>query len=518
MDGVGSEEDQSGSLYPIPVSSPRVGVPVVRSYCPIDATGQETGWPAGLDLGLRRWAEFTVPGGSSGGSSAPDSSQVCELSGGFATKSCLLARLADAGAVVLPYSYVGAQMTPEPSGAVFDFQGYSASDSKQSIDASTASLQTELSSIHQVWPVTHIVVVAHSWGGAVAEQWWEQDRPADADHLNVSRVFTLDSPINGGRNCTRLGVHLLGLGHAVSQWMCDAWKNLATRDSGIVAANTDNSLTVVGTPNDPTYADSGLGGIDALKSAGGGLEAQVVSRCWNGSDDVMPQDANCIDSPPSFPSTDTACNGATGDIYGTIRHDLVKACPAVVTMIVQAVKDAAIASRQIVLATSTTVSPGTSTTLPPSPTTTTTPPECGTSDDGSTLCITGVKVGDLGEFASLDAGEPYLQITTSFDYEGSSQLSFPFGVSDDFSLIDDATHTVISSGSNGGVSDACFLSVDPNCTPDPPTMVAGAHVTMTIAYGFQTPESRNFLSDPLSLEFNDNFSSPVDISIPQQHV
>jgi len=187
-------------------------------------------------------------------------------------------------------------------------------------------------------------------------------------------------------------------------------------------------------------------------------------------------------------------------------------------MIVQAVKDAAIASRQIVLATSTTVSPGTSTTLPPSPTTTTTPPECGTSDDGSTLCITGVKVGDLGEFASLDAGEPYLQITTSFDYEGSSQLSFPFGVSDDFSLIDDATHTVISSGSNGGVSDACFLSVDPNCTPDPPTMVAGAHVTMTIAYGFQTPESRNFLSDPLSLEFNDNFSSPVDISIPQQHV
>ena len=219
LDGIGSEEKESGQVYPIPpAGSPPLSLPVIKNYCPADPSGHERGWPKGINLGLRRWAEFKVPGGTTGGSSsAPEATAACESTGGIATDDCLVARLADAGAVLLPYSYTGALLKSDTAGnAYFDFTGYSASDTQQPPTASEGNLINEVSSIHSVWPNTHIIVVGHSYGGLVAELAWQCmwgaedtfnfpdssydpyiDCPGDRNHEGVVRVFSLDSPING---------------------------------------------------------------------------------------------------------------------------------------------------------------------------------------------------------------------------------------------------------------------------------------------------------------------------------
>ena len=178
IDGVGSQED-GGSAYPIPVADPAGGIAVVSSYCPVDPFGKERGWPAGLDQGLRRWSEFKVPGGSSGGSSsAPDTSRACETPGGLSAANrgknhCLVATLADTGAVLLPYSYAGATLAPTPSGPVFTLKTYTADDTKQDPKTSITRLNDELNSIHGTWKQTRIVILGHSYGGTIAEEWWE---------------------------------------------------------------------------------------------------------------------------------------------------------------------------------------------------------------------------------------------------------------------------------------------------------------------------------------------------------
>jgi hypothetical protein len=390
LDGVGSEEEK-GTYYPVPVSSLQPSAPEVHNYCPLDAKYHErTDLPSGLNSSLRRWSEFSVPGGSSGGSSpsaatyvchrrdtstvpapvpgpAPGSSQTTpppittSTTGGFGQGVCLTEALADAGAVLLPYSYTGAILN---QAGVFTQEGYSPDNSRQELCASVTSLAHEVISIHSTWPDTQIEIVGHSLGGLVAETWWHaehsstecgiQSDPSGVKHefflhspingvnmgaSGVVHVFSLDSPINGVQRCfTARNVvpAAIGPGAAASTW-CALWDGDVVHGAlnGIQIAQIDDhelSYTAVGTPNDPAYG----GGIST--GGGGGLEDQLIYNCLDSPEENDPTD-HCIDQtghplPVSYPSASAQCDGSSGNVYGTIGHDIVKTCPEVIKLIV----------------------------------------------------------------------------------------------------------------------------------------------------------------------------------------
>jgi hypothetical protein len=392
LDGVPSQEAGS-AYYPFPVTKPWPGIPVVENFCPLDGAYQERAvpdLPPGLDSSLRRWSEFSVPGGSSGGSSAPSVSRACDrpmtrsipapapgpaqpgpapipnfVQGGFGHGDCLTEALADAGAVLLPYSYTGAVLG---SSGVFTQPAYTADDSKQGLCISVNSLAGEINSVHSAWPSTAIFVVGHSYGGLVAEQWWYGEHSQGGGqcrlatgNAGVVHVFSLDSPINGVQHCTLASVQV---GDASKTW-CDLWTDntLHGVPNGLKIAAIDDhdlSFTAVGTPNDPAYT--------GFFSGGGGLEPQLVYDCWGTSDQNNPSD-QCIDKtggalPVSFPSASPACDGGSGNVDGTTGHDMVKACPAVIQLIVHALH-------------ANTSTPTSTTTTPPPPQPSTNTTTCG---------------------------------------------------------------------------------------------------------------------------------------------
>jgi hypothetical protein len=331
LDGVGSTEPNGGSFYPIAVNAPASGVPVVHNYCPLNPDGSVRDFPPGLNDSLSRWSAFTAPGG------APPVSQACEQSGGFLYGACLTKALADAGAVLLPYSYAGSTLN---ANGQFSQNSYTPDDSKQPLCTSVGRLESELASIHSTWPRAHIVLVGHGYGGLVAETWWygaqglNRGNCSGLEPQGVVHVFSLDSPINGVRACAR--AHLYA-GDASATW-CDLWgnDNVHGVPNGISIAAVDDrelTFTAVGTPNDPTYGNGPLTG-------GGGLQPQLVFDCINGAD-KNDATSSCIDRtggslPVSYTSPSPQCDANSGSIYGSGGHELVKACPDVVQLIVSA--------------------------------------------------------------------------------------------------------------------------------------------------------------------------------------
>jgi hypothetical protein len=365
LDGLTSQE-RGGKLYPVPVAHPDQGIAMVPNYCPVDPNGNErsesNGWPQGLNDGLRRWSEFSVHWDTSGGSSPPSATLVCEdhqlepaANGGGNVEVdgalhhntdrgvCLVARLADAGAVLLPYSYAGATLSQQQGGPLFDFHPYRGATTFQEPSLSVQWLDDELFSIHQVWKEAHLVLVGHSLGGLIAEQWWRCmvghcDVPLDhapaGDARGVVQVFSLDSPLNGFKmtTCDEQDPIFQGYTHRVGKplaaLLCTLWlgqteldrQNLALESTGQIA------YTPIGVPDDPAYGVAYSGPSGDF----GNIQSQVLYQ--SGCDHTNPQ---CIAQPPSYvlgaPNA-PYCFGS-GDIYGTTGHDLVKACPQVVTFI-----------------------------------------------------------------------------------------------------------------------------------------------------------------------------------------
>jgi hypothetical protein len=362
LDGVPSQGD-GGIYYPVPVDDRRSGVPTVTNYCPLNASYAERrapDLPSGLDDSLRRWSEFSSPGSSSGGgSSTPTTSDACHRltsqpqnanpsptpvgpakSSGFGQGHCLTESLADAGAVLVPYSYKGVVLTHDGELTV---HSYSADDSRQALCSSVEALGKEISSIHQSWPTTRVYLIGHSYGGLVAETWWYGENQMNGGDCRiatgaqgVSHVFSLDSPINGVERCALATIAPGGPGNAASTW-CDLWGG--DSDHGVsngkrIAAIDDRTLTytAVGTPNDPTFE----GGLST--GGDGGLNDQLVYDCSDSAGQDDPS-SKCIDTtggslPVSYPVTSAKCDGADGDIDGTTGHDLVKACPDVIKLII----------------------------------------------------------------------------------------------------------------------------------------------------------------------------------------
>lgn len=371
LDG-GTSQEKGGKFYPVPVANPANGMPMVTSYCPIDPNGKErsrsNGWPDGLNDGLRRWSEFQVPwtqlnpawkpppatfacedhklvpAGNGGGSVEMDGA----LHQNKDRDTCLVARLADAGAVLLPYSYAGATLSQQPSGPVFDFHTYDGFTTLQEPSISIQKLDEELSSIHTVWNQAHIVVVGHSVGGLIAEQWWRcivghcgvalNDANA-GESRGVVHVFSLDSAINGVRmtRCDEKDPIFQGAmqldGKPLAALWCTLWlgQNELDRESLAWERTAAVPYTPIGVPDDPAYSGE-YGDV-------GNIQSQVLYN--SGCDHTNRQ---CIAQPPSYvlgaPNA-PGCIGS-GDIYGTTGHDTVKVCPQVVKFIacsVQAARD-----------------------------------------------------------------------------------------------------------------------------------------------------------------------------------
>ena len=369
LDGATSQE-RGGKFYPVPVANPAKGMSAVSNYCPIDPNGNErnrsNGWPYGLSDGLRRWSGFQVPwaplnplwrppqatfacedhqlvsAGTKGGNVEMDGA----LHHNQDRDTCLVARLADAGAVLLPYSYAGATLSQQPSGPVFDFHAYGGATTEQEPSISIRKLDDELSSIHTVWNQAHIVVVGHSLGGVIAAQWWRcmvghcgvaLNHTSAGDSRGVVHVFSLDAAINGVRmtTCDEKDPVFQGAvqvyGKPLAALSCVLWldQNALDRESLTWERTAPVLYTPIGVPDDPAYSEE-HGDL-------GNIQSQVLYH--SGCDHSKKQ---CIAQPPSYvlgPPNAPDCVGS-GDIYGTTGHDIVKVCPQVVKLIVCSVQAA----------------------------------------------------------------------------------------------------------------------------------------------------------------------------------
>jgi hypothetical protein len=133
----------------------------------------------------------------------------------------LLTAIAQTGALILPYSYLGAcfldasktgcDETPadgQTSPPTFHVTPYTkAAPNQADIIYEDWVLDSELVSIRRQWPETKIILIGHSEGGLIVKQWWRDwdgHHGHAADHAstnwNVAGVFSVDGPINGGSN------------------------------------------------------------------------------------------------------------------------------------------------------------------------------------------------------------------------------------------------------------------------------------------------------------------------------
>lgn len=304
MDGIGSQELDSGTSDPLAVSN----------WCPALPDGSERRLPAGLDVGFRTWAGLATSDGQK------PQTQTCRPAGGLAADACLVARLADAGAIVLPYSYAGSRVTRDDrGGSRFAFSGYAPQVTYQDPATSIAQLDGMLRSIASAWPAARVVIVAHSYGGTVASGWWLAHAKALG---NVEHVVTLDSPINGIEQCN---ASALLFSQSVADELCRRWNNRDAFDQQLLAQDTPTTLTTIGTADDPTYEPSSVAPDGGLQIGGGGrLRAQVVYRC---PDEGVNPASPCVAAPPSVVSADAACSGAGPGVMGRSGHFAVIGCP-----------------------------------------------------------------------------------------------------------------------------------------------------------------------------------------------
>ena len=287
--------------------------PLTTSPCPVNADGRTTAWPAGAVDGLRRFSMLSS--GKPTGYGAPLTSAECVPGKGFGKGGCLTEEIARSGAIMIPYSYAGTVVQGIGLGAVVVAKTYDTKDQMVPLAKPVAALANQIVSIEKAWPATRIIVAGHSWGGLIAEQWWEKHRGAHRDK-HVVAVFALDGAINGASDCPNIGV-----GPQATQQCQSLYANRYPHDKQISAANGDRTLHVIATPSDPAYDGSGDGGLDA----------DGLYGCAN---------HKACQLAPTYLSP---CAPFPFDAWGTGGHDQVKACPAVLKQIRSAARTAVLA-------------------------------------------------------------------------------------------------------------------------------------------------------------------------------
>ncbi|WP_354698026.1 hypothetical protein DSM112329_03687 [Paraconexibacter sp. AEG42_29] len=298
IDGATSKEPNSGSSRPLQVPN----------WCPALPDGSERRMPAGIEDGYRTWAGLQTV-------ERPPTT-TCRPDGGLGSDACLVGRLADAGAIVLPYSYAGSRVD---EAGEFTFNAYTAQDTLQEPATSIARLDTMITSIARAWPSTRVVIVAHSYGGVVASGWWRTRAPGGI--APVQHIFTLNSPINGVPECA---IVTAAFGIPVGNELCRRWQDRDAFDRSLIARNTPVTFTPIGTIDDPTYGPL-IDPVKGVQVAGGGqLRGQLLYSCPDAGSD--PRSA-CIAAPSVVASADPQCSGAGPGILGRTGHHAVIGCP-----------------------------------------------------------------------------------------------------------------------------------------------------------------------------------------------
>lgn len=306
IDGAGSEMKLGAS----PVSYDPMNQP---SYCPeqpLSADGQHlptTFEPSSMQGPLGKW--YTGTGDKTTG---PLDTQ------GNHTNWYLEDAYAATGAVILPYSYAGATLTRDskarPLFTIAPFQADVSADGQLDLHANI--LQQELVSIHSVWKHSPILVIGHSYGGLIAEWWW-QSYWAVGDHNGVTHVFSLDSPINGIAradfcNLTSFCKIFAGLSQTLFGVLAILWEGRDFHDSNIVSVDRSEGFpfTSIYTSRDPAYYSFAINGV---------FDERI-------SQAVLPLDAGVsYKSPCDVPES--------GPLSGDVGHFLVKWCPATIAHI-----------------------------------------------------------------------------------------------------------------------------------------------------------------------------------------
>jgi hypothetical protein len=112
----------------------------------------------------------------------------------------LIDSVASTGGLVLPLSYVpGTKLTGTAASPMFTVPSYGPSDVINTNPNEVAGhLNSLIGQINTIFPNAKIIVVGHSNGGVVAQQWWANNTSfSPGPQNNVAQVFTLDSPVNG---------------------------------------------------------------------------------------------------------------------------------------------------------------------------------------------------------------------------------------------------------------------------------------------------------------------------------
>lgn len=244
------------------------GPPV--SYC---FEGEQVPFPGTQNISVPKTIRepdehFDQPGGMNPGTFLSDGSFT-------GTHHYLLDQLVAEGGIALPYSYrrpaevtLGSNLVPQ-----FEFTGYSERESdSQPVQKDVALLATEVESIHRAWPGTKIIILGHSGGGLVAEQYW-QTRDYVSQH--VTHVVSIEGPINGTEyteecypdaNSSACAAFSLasGKGARVLWFLGKQWVNQESDDRAILQRDSDHSFTAISTEGDSAYGIKTNGLFDSV--------------------------------------------------------------------------------------------------------------------------------------------------------------------------------------------------------------------------------------------------------------
>jgi hypothetical protein len=290
---------------------------------------------------------------------------------GSFTHNFMLDDLAAQGAVILPFSYhtdgcdasTGAQLTGTFSDPVFRFPGYNSGDSFVT-DCGVAHIGAlgggfgfgpgvnywgdvlvhEVTSVHQMWPSSKIVVIGHSQGGLVTADAWLQG--FTVPHI---QAFSLDSPINGSCGTPVTCIGPPGYPPYEARTIYDQGPDGYL---GIDQSHGDN-MHFIGTYGDSPIINLPLGiNIHAYGADAETLEHQmpfdysqhdpgsVVATCnvEGSTKGQWPQvNPNCPAAVPDYLSPCPVDFNSVAPWITDTGHFVVKYCPGVITYLNQAV-------------------------------------------------------------------------------------------------------------------------------------------------------------------------------------
>jgi streptogramin lyase len=328
--GVGTSISEEDQFYPVDTGDMPTNHPTVTSYCSPYAGVINGSYPQSVVDVTGGQYDVTGQYASSADHQSDDQTVAANPPPQGIASPDLPDQLAQAGAVLLPYSYRVAHLNCESGPPLMTVNPYSASvPETEAMNLQASALYTEVAEIHSCWADSAIDIIAESGAGVVAEYYWDQGY-LNA-HDGVDHVITLDSPINGVWHSGLLGQLVVGALGDCGQLLSSSsncsfyetlWDNMNQTDAYELSHDGDDSFVPIGTSGDHTYdlADLPLNGLlsQMLFNYEGGVYYGV--------------------QPPDYLSS---CDGAqypvlNGLSFSSASHAVMKFCAPTVSAIVAA--------------------------------------------------------------------------------------------------------------------------------------------------------------------------------------